>query len=64
MLDASQMRTPGRNDALDLAHFLYLQEGMALATGDKKMAETATSVGFTVIAPADLLSAVISPPKG
>ena len=56
MLDAGQMQTPGRNDALDLAHFLYIQSAMVLATGDTKMGETARGIGLVVILPPALLA--------
>jgi len=57
MTDHGRGRTPGRNDALDLAHMLYLSRDSVLVTGDKTMAETASAAGVKVLAP-DALKAV------
>jgi hypothetical protein len=54
MTDHGDGRTPARNDALDLAHLLYLKAGVPLSTGDKTMGETAHAAGVRVVPPVDL----------
>lgn len=44
-------RGPGRNDALDLSHLLYLTPGSYLVTADKSLAECARHAGVTVLSP-------------
>lgn len=45
----------GRNDALDLAHFLYVKEGSRLVTADVKMARLSASIGCPVYNPETLI---------
>jgi hypothetical protein len=54
MTDHGDGRNPARNDALDLAHLLYLKVGVPLSTGDKTMGETAQAAGVKVVPPVDL----------
>lgn len=49
MTKTANMDLPGRNDALDLAHFLFLADGDALATNDGGMASIAEAIGVPVI---------------
>lgn len=44
-------RYPGRNDALDLAHLLYLVPGAGLVTADRALATLAADVGIGVLGP-------------
>jgi len=57
MVDHGEGRTPGRNDALDLAHFLAIETNAVLSTGDRIMSETALASGLKVISPNQLESA-------
>jgi hypothetical protein len=50
----SDMTGPGRNDPIDLAHFLYLSQRAGLVTNDKKLTEIAISVGVTVFSTVEL----------
>ena len=45
---------PGRNDALDLAHFLFLGARDSLATDDEKMRTVAQAIGVPVLSSDDL----------
>lgn len=45
---------PGRNDPIDLAHLLYLREGMHLVTEDKKMRQVAEAVPVKVFSITEL----------
>ena len=42
---ASDMSGPGRNDALDLAHLLYLENTMELVTNDHKLRDVTVAIG-------------------
>ena len=44
-------RDPGRNDALDLSHLLYLVHGAYLVTADNGLARCAAHAGVSVISP-------------
>jgi hypothetical protein len=57
--DHSRGRTPGKNDALDMAHMLYLTSDAALVTGDRAMSETASAAGVKVLS-RDALTAVVA----
>ncbi len=48
------MSQPGRNDALDLAHFLYLTPAMELVSNDNKMLILARRSGITASNAADI----------
>jgi hypothetical protein len=54
---ASDMSSPGRNDALDLAHVLYLKDETELATEDGKLRSIAVAIGVRVCG-ADELTAL------
>lgn len=47
--------SPGRNDGLDLAHFLYIKEGYALITNDTKMLQLSEKIGCPVKRPEEFL---------
>lgn len=48
------LSAPARNDALDLAHFLYLREGDELVTDDVALGRVGRSVGVVTRASGDL----------
>jgi hypothetical protein len=50
---------PGRNDALDLAHLLYIREGDLLVTSDAKMIGLANEIGLPVKSPEEVLSYLV-----
>jgi hypothetical protein len=51
-MDHALGRVPGKNDALDLAHLLYLVPNAHLATADIGLAKCASAVGVSVVNPA------------
>lgn len=57
MVDHGEGRTAGRNDALDLAHFLAIETNAVLSTGDRIMGDTAIASGLKIISPDQLESA-------
>jgi hypothetical protein len=54
MAMTANMDLPGRNDALDLAHFLFLEKGDTLATDDNKARAVAEAAGVRVIGSGNL----------
>ena len=55
-LEMRDMSQPGKNEAADLAHFLYLRPGDGLITEDKKMRAAADAVGVPVVSAIELLN--------
>ena len=51
---ASSVSRPGRNDAADLAHLLYLDVGSLFATGDIPLANLARTAGACVVTSVEL----------
>nr|BDT33755.1 hypothetical protein MFMH1_34240 [Myxococcus sp. MH1] len=52
---AMSIGTMGRNEALDLAHLLFVRKDWILVTNDKKMLNSARAVGLSTVTTSDLL---------
>jgi hypothetical protein len=55
---ASSASWPGRNDAADLAHLLYVAVGSPFATGDIRLANLARTAGARVVTSVELQRAI------